>query len=226
MNATEKLILGIESSCDETAAAIVANGERVLSSIVASQIEIHRKYGGVVPELASREHLRQIVPVVREAVAQAGITLQDLDAVAVTRGPGLVGALLVGITYGKVLAQALRKPLIGVNHLEGHVHAVFLETSVAKLPPPELPSACLIVSGGHTVIYSVKSESQNGAAHFSYERLGGTRDDAAGDGYAKSERLLALGYPRGPVIDQLAQHGDPRAIRFAEPKMKGSPYDF
>src|SRR3984885_13118342 len=133
-------ILGIESSCDETAAAVVADGRTILSSIVASQIAIHRKYGGVGPELASREHLRQIVPVVREGLEQAGNTLQDLDAVAVSRGPGLVGALLVGITYGKVLAQALGKPLIGVNHLEGHVHAVFLEASVAKLPPPELPA--------------------------------------------------------------------------------------
>jgi N6-L-threonylcarbamoyladenine synthase len=226
LSTQRKIILGIESSCDETAAAVVSGGDTILSSIVASQIAIHRKYGGVVPELASREHLRQIVPVVREALEQAGITLQDLDAVAVTRGPGLVGALLVGITYGKVLAQALGKPLIGVNHLEGHVHAVFLEAHAAKLPPPELPAACLIVSGGHTVIYSVKSESQNGAPHFSYERLGGTRDDAAGEAYDKVARLLALGYPGGPVMDQLAQHGNPRATRFGEPKMKGNPYDF
>ena len=162
-----------------------------------------------MPELASREHLRQIVPVVREALEQAGITLQDLDAVAVTRGPGLVGALLVGITYGKVLAQALGKPLIGVNHLEGHVHAVFLEAHAASQRPPELPAACLIVSGGHTVIYSVKSESHNGAAHFSYERLGGTRDDAAGEAYDKVARLLALGYPGGPVMD----HSHSTAIR-------------
>jgi len=264
VTAQRKIILGIESSCDETAAAVVSGGDTILSSIVASQIAIHRKYGGVVPELASREHLRQIVPVVREALEQAGITLQDLDAVAVTRGPGLVGALLVGITYGKVLAQALGKPLIGVNHLEGHVHAVFLEAHAAKLPPPELPAACLIVSGGHTVIYSVKSETHNRAAdsnalaraeslggrsfssdiepasssgvltpeehngvvHFSYERLGGTRDDAAGEAYDKVARLLSLGYPGGPVLDQLAQHGNPRAIRFGEPKMKGNPYDF
>jgi len=221
-----KIILGIESSCDETAAAVVSGGDTILSSIVASQIAIHRKYGGVVPELASREHLRQIVPVVREALEQAGITLQDLDAVAVTRGPGLVGALLVGITYGKVLAQALGKPLIGVNHLEGHVHAVFLEAHAAGQRPPELPAACLIVSGGHTVIYSVKSEARNGAAHFSYQRLGGTRDDAAGEAYDKVARLLALGYPGGPVMDQLAQHGNPRRIRFGEPKMKGNVYDF
>src|ERR1700723_198122 len=185
----ERLILGIESSCDETAAAIVAGGLRGLSSVVASQTEIHRKYGGVVPELASREHLRQIVPVVREAIEQAHVSLTDLDAVAVTHGPGLVGALLVGVTYGKVLALALGKPLIGVNHLEGHVHAVFLEAHAAKLPPPELPSACLIVSGGPTVIYSVKSESQNGAAPFSYEPVGGSRDDGAGAGWRKGGRL-------------------------------------
>jgi N6-L-threonylcarbamoyladenine synthase len=226
LNAPSKFILGIESSCDETAAAVVAGGERVLSSVVASQIDIHRKYGGVVPELASREHLRQIVPVVREAIEQAAITLQGVDAVAVTRGPGLVGALLVGITYGKVLAMALGKPLIGVNHLEGHVHAVFLEARSNGLPAPELPAVCLIVSGGHTIIYSVKSESQNGAAHFSYERIGGTRDDAAGEAYDKVARLLGLGYPGGPVIDQLAAHGNPRAIKFGEPKMRGNPYDF
>jgi N6-L-threonylcarbamoyladenine synthase len=226
-SSSSKIILGIESSCDETAAAVVSGGERILSSIVASQIAIHRKYGGVVPELASREHLRQIVPVVREAIEQAGITLQDVDAVAVTRGPGLVGALLVGITYGKVLAQALGKPLIGVNHLEGHVHAVFLEAAAAGgSRRPEMPAVCLIVSGGHTVIYSVKSEAQNGARHFSYARIGGTRDDAAGEAYDKVARLLALGYPGGPVMDQLAAHGDARAIKFAEPKMRGNIFDF
>jgi N6-L-threonylcarbamoyladenine synthase len=226
MAVKEKLILGIESSCDETAAAIVANGERVLSSIVASQIEIHRKYGGVVPELASREHLRQIVPVVREAVAQAGITLQDLDAVAVTQGPGLIGALLVGVTYGKALALALNKPLIAVNHLAGHVHAVFLEACATGDRRPELPTICLIVSGGHTVIYEVKNETANGARQFSYTRIGGTRDDAAGEAYDKVARLLGLGYPGGPVIDKLAVHGNPNAIRFAEPKIRGSLYDF
>ncbi|MGA7626352.1 MAG: tRNA (adenosine(37)-N6)-threonylcarbamoyltransferase complex transferase subunit TsaD [Candidatus Acidiferrales bacterium] len=226
MSAQGKIILGIESSCDETAAAVVVGGERILSSVVASQVAIHRKFGGVVPELASREHLRQIVPVVREAIEQAGITLQEVDAVAVTRGPGLVGALLVGITYGKVLAMALGKPLIGVNHLEGHVHAVFLEARINKIPAPQLPAVCLIVSGGHTVIYAVKSESRNGAAHFSYERIGGTRDDAAGEAYDKVARLLAFGYPGGPVIDQLAPYGDPRAIKFGEPKMRGNVYDF
>ena len=226
MNPTQKLILGIESSCDETAAAVVADGERVLSSIVASQIEIHRKYGGVVPELASREHLRQIVPVVREAIDQAHITLHDLDAIAVTQGPGLVGALLVGLTYGKALALALGKPLVAVNHLAGHVHAVFLEASATGDRRPELPTICLIVSGGHTVIYEVQNKSTNGARQFSYTRIGGTRDDAAGEAYDKVARLLALGYPGGPVIDKLAAHGNPHAIRFAEPKIRDSHHDF
>jgi N6-L-threonylcarbamoyladenine synthase len=222
----EALILGIESSCDETAAAVVAGGKRVLSSVVASQIDIHRKYGGVVPELASREHLRQIVPVVREAVAQAGITLQDLDAVAVTQGPGLVGALLVGMTYGKVLAMSLGKPLLGVNHLAGHVHAVFLEAHMSGAKIPELPAICLIVSGGHTMIYRVAQDGTNGAQPFMYARIGGTRDDAAGEAYDKVARMLALGYPGGPVVDQLAQHGDPKAIRFGTPKMTGNANDF
>jgi N6-L-threonylcarbamoyladenine synthase len=222
---SEHLILGIESSCDETAAAIVADGRRVLSSVVASQTEIHRKYGGVVPELASREHLRQIVPIVREAVEQAKITLRDVDAIAVTNGPGLVGALLVGVTYGKALAMALGKPLIAVNHLEGHVHAVFLE-AFADGRRPQLPAVCLIVSGGHTVIYYVTSESSNGVASFSYARIGGTRDDAAGEAYDKVARMLGLGYPGGPVIDSLAPHGNPAAVRFGEPKMSGNVYDF
>ncbi len=225
----ENLILGIESSCDETAAAVVAGGRRILSSVVSSQIDIHRKYGGVVPELASREHLRKIVPVVREALEQAKITLADIDAVAVTQGPGLTGALLVGMTYGKVLALALGKPLIAVNHLEGHVHAVILEAHIADRHP-KLPAICLIVSGGHTVLYHVKSESANvfnaSAAKFSYARIGGTRDDAAGEAYDKVARMLAMGYPGGPILDQLALHGDPKAVRFGEPKMKSNPYDF
>jgi len=222
---TEKLILGIESSCDETAAAVVADGRRILSSIVASQIDIHRKYGGVVPELASREHLRRIVPVVREAVEQAGVKLPDVDAIAVTRGPGLIGSLLVGMTYGKVLALALGKPLIGVNHLEGHVHAVLLEAHAAGRQVA-LPAVCLIVSGGHTILYHVKSEGVNGAARFSYSRIGGTRDDAAGEAYDKVARMLALGYPGGPIMDRLAAHGNPKAVKFAEPKMKGNSFDF
>src|SRR6202045_2733617 len=150
-------ILGIESSCDETAAAVVADGRQILSSVVASQIDIHRQYGGVVPELASREHLRQIVPVVREAMQQANLQLSDLDAIGVTQGPGLVGALVVGITYGKTLAQALGKPLVPVNHLEGHVHAVFLEAHKARRAA-KLPAVCLVVSGGHTVLYEVRAE--------------------------------------------------------------------
>jgi N6-L-threonylcarbamoyladenine synthase len=221
----ENLILGIESSCDETAAAVVADGHRVLSNVVASQVGIHRKYGGVVPELASREHLRKIVPVVREALEQAHVTFPQLDAIAVTRGPGLIGALLVGVTYGKSLAQALKKPLIAVNHLEGHVHAVFLDAHVSGRIPV-LPAVCLIVSGGHTILYQVKDESSNGASHFSYRRIGGTRDDAAGEAYDKVARMLALGYPGGPILDRLAAYGDARAVRFAEPKMKGNPYDF
>ncbi|MGH9775551.1 MAG: tRNA (adenosine(37)-N6)-threonylcarbamoyltransferase complex transferase subunit TsaD [Candidatus Acidiferrales bacterium] len=224
----ENLILAIESSCDETAAAIVADGRRILSNIVASQFAIHRKYGGVVPELASREHLRKIVPVVREAFAEAGVPLADIDAIAVTHGPGLVGSLLVGVTYGKVLAMSLGKPLIAVNHLEGHIHAVILEAFAAGRQP-EFPAVCLIVSGGHTILYNVTACTVNGPENplrFSYTRIGGTRDDAAGEAYDKVARMLALGYPGGPVIDQLAPHGDARAIRFAEPKMKGNPFDF
>jgi N6-L-threonylcarbamoyladenine synthase len=227
LGAREKLILGIESSCDETAAAVVADGRRILSSVVSSQIDIHRKYGGVVPELASREHLRKIVPVVRESLDHAKIGLADLDAVAVTQGPGLTGALLVGMTYGKVLALALGKPLIAVNHLEGHVHAVILEAHLAGRRP-QMPAVCLIVSGGHTVLYHVKSDSSNGdaGARFSYARIGGTRDDAAGEAYDKVARMLALGYPGGPILDQLAAHGDPKVVRFGEPKMKSNPHDF
>lgn len=228
------LILGIESSCDETAAAVVADGCEIRSSVVASQIDVHRKYGGVVPELASREHLRRIVPTVREAMNQAGARFSDLDAVAVTRGPGLIGALLVGVTYGKVLATALGKPLVPVNHLEGHVHAVFLEAHQAG-KSPKLPAVCLIVSGGHTVVYGVHSEPAHPTRHaydraptdrLSYTRIGQTRDDAAGEAYDKVAKLLALGYPGGPILDQLAAHGDPKAVRFTPPVTKGNPLDF
>src|SRR5260221_4075639 len=187
-------ISGIESSCDETAAAVVADGREILSSVVASQIDIHRKYGGVVPELASREHLRQIVPVVREAVAQAGMQLADVDAIGVTQGPGLVGALLVGITYGKTLAQALGKPLVPGNHLEGHVHAGFLEAHKAGRTA-KLPAVCLIVSGGHTVLYEVTPANphvQDAGARLRYRKIGQTRDDAAGEAYDKGAELLGL----------------------------------
>jgi N6-L-threonylcarbamoyladenine synthase len=218
-------ILGIESSCDETAAAVVADGREILSSVVASQIEVHSKYGGVVPELASREHLRQIVPVVREAISQAGMQLADVDAVGVTHGPGLVGALLVGITYGKTLAQALGKPLVPVNHLEGHVHAVFLEAHKAG-KTPKLPAVCLIVSGGHTVLYEVTPHSDNGT--LLYKKISQTRDDAAGEAYDKVAKLLALGYPGGPILDRLAAaaNGAPVPVKFGVTKTRGNPLDF
>ena len=223
-------ILGIESSCDETAAAVVADGREILSSVVASQIDVHRKYGGVVPELASREHLRQIVPVVREAMAQAGMKLADVDAIGVTQGPGLVGALLVGITYGKTLAAALGKPLVAVNHLEGHVHAVFLEAHKTGRQP-NLPAVCLIVSGGHTVLYAVKRESESGGERnglLSYRKLGQTRDDAAGEAYDKVAKLLGLGYPGGPILDRLARaaNGAPAPVKFGPTKTRGNPLDF
>src|SRR5258708_20643470 len=169
-------ILGIESSCDETAAAVVADGREILSSVVASQIDIHRKYGGVVPELASREHLRRIVPVVREAMEQAKMRLQDVDAIGVTQGPGLVGSLLVGITYGKTLAESLRKPLVPVNHLEGHIHAVFLEAYKSGVAPA-LPAVCLVVSGGHTVLYEVQpkdSSRSDASGLWPYRKIGQT----------------------------------------------------
>jgi N6-L-threonylcarbamoyladenine synthase len=223
-------ILGIESSCDETAAAVVADGREILSSVVASQIDIHRKYGGVVPELASREHLRQIVPVVREALAEAGMKLTDVDAIGVTQGPGLVGALLVGITYGKTLAQSLGKPLVPVNHLEGHVHAVFLEAHRAGRAA-KLPSVCLIVSGGHTVLYEVKPEDSSvldASTRLHYRKIGQTRDDAAGEAYDKVAKLLGLGYPGGPILDRLAavSNGAAAPVRFGPTKMKGNALDF
>jgi N6-L-threonylcarbamoyladenine synthase len=227
-------ILGIESSCDETAAAVVADGREILSSVVASQVSVHRKYGGVVPELASREHLRSIVPVVREALEGAGLNFKDIDAVGVTQGPGLVGSLLVGLTYGKVLADALGKPLIGVNHLEGHVRAVFLE-AFRSGQTPKLPAVCLIVSGGHTVLYEVSavaSRETAAAALFGYRKIGQTRDDAAGEAYDKVAKLVALGYPGGPVIDRLAVHaaemgrGQAVQVDFSPTKIRGNPYDF
>ncbi len=220
-------ILGIESSCDETAAAVVVDGRRILSSVVASQIDIHRKYGGVVPELASREHLRQIVPVVREAMAGAGLKFGELDAIGVTQGPGLVGSLLVGITYGKTLAAALGKPLVPVNHLEGHVRAVFLE-AFQKEQDPKLPAVCLIVSGGHTVLYEVKNTGESNGGAFVYRKLGGTRDDAAGEAYDKVAKLLGLGYPGGPILDRLAAAAGNGAapVKFGPTKTRGNALDF
>ena len=223
-------ILGIESSCDETAAAVVADGREILSSVIASQIDIHHKYGGVVPELASREHLRRIVPVVREAMEIAKMRLQDVDAIGVTHGPGLVGSLLVGITYGKTLAESLGKPLVPVNHLEGHIHAVFLEAHKVGISPT-LPAVCLIVSGGHTVLYEVQPKDPtrtDAAALWSYRRIGQTRDDAAGEAYDKVSKLLGLGYPGGPILDRLAAAaGNASApVKFGPTKIKGSHFDF
>ena len=208
------LILGIESSCDETAAAVVERGSRQLSNIVASQIAIHSPYGGVVPELASREHLRAIVPVVDAALREANITFADLDAIAVTEGPGLAGALLVGIGYAKALAWSLGKPLIAVNHLEGHIHAVLLEHAAAL--PTTGPLLALVVSGGHTHLYL--AEHDNTAWH--YRNVGHTVDDAAGEAFDKVAKLLGLGYPGGPWIDHLAPHGNPGAVPFSFAQIK------
>jgi N6-L-threonylcarbamoyladenine synthase len=223
-------ILGIESSCDETAAAVVADGREILSSVVASQIDIHRKYGGVVPELASREHLRRIVPAVREALEQAKMNLQHLDAIGVTQGPGLVGSLLVGITYGKTLAESLGKPLVPVNHLEGHIHAVFLEAHKAGINPA-LPAVCLIVSGGHSVLYEVQPKDpahSDAGALWSYRKIGQTRDDAAGEAYDKVSKLLGLGYPGGPILDRLAlaAASAPAPVKFGPTKTRGNALDF
>ena len=207
-------ILGIETSCDETAAAVVEDGVTIRSSVVASQLA-HAKYGGVVPELASREHLRAIVPVVRLALEQANTGFDDLAAIAVTEGPGLVGSLLVGITYAKALCFARNLPLIGVNHIEGHIHAVVLEAGSGI----EYPALALVVSGGHTHLFEVREG-------FSYRLLGKTRDDAAGEAYDKVAKLLGFGYPGGPIIDQLASHGDPHAVKFTLARMKGNTLDF
>jgi N6-L-threonylcarbamoyladenine synthase len=212
------LILGIESSCDETAAAVVRSGTTALSNVVASQMSLHANYGGVVPELASREHLRNIVPVVREAMARANVTFADLDAVAVTEGPGLAGALLVGITYAKALTFGLDKPLISVNHLEGHIHAVLMEARERSDAPMELPLLALVVSGGHTHLYL--AQQQGSDATWTYRNVGRTVDDAAGEAYDKVAKLLGLGYPGGPWIDALAPHGNPRAVPFTFGEIK------
>lgn len=210
----QTLILGIETSCDETAAAVVENGRQIRSSIVASQLDVHGKYGGVVPELASREHLRAIVPVVRQALEGAQASLDALSAIAVTVGPGLVGSLLVGVTYAKALCFARKLPLIAVNHVEGHIHSVLLEN-----PDLQFPALALVVSGGHTHLFEVREPGE-------YRLLGKTRDDAAGEAYDKVAKLLGFGYPGGPVIDKLAPYGNPRAVKFTLAKMKGNELDF
>jgi len=202
------LILGIESSCDETAAAVIEDGVKVHSNVIASQIATHEKYGGVVPELASREHLEKISGVVSEALAAAGATLHDIDGVAVTQGPGLVGSLLVGVNYAKGVAFATNKPFVGVNHIEGHVYSVAFE-----YPPPEYPAMALIVSGGHTNLFLIPEPEK-------YKLVGRTRDDAAGEAFDKVSKLIGLGYPGGPVIDRLSQRGDKRAIIFPLAEIK------
>ena len=209
-------ILGIESSCDETAAAVVRSGEQLISNVVASQIATHQPYGGVVPELASREHLRAIVPVVRQALAEAKHSYDSVDAIAVTQGPGLAGALLVGISYAKALAFALDKPLIAVNHLEGHIHAVLLEERQKGNHILQFPVLALVVSGGHTHLYLVAQQGDS----WSYENVGHTRDDAAGEAFDKAAKLLGLGYPGGPAIDRLAPYGNPKAVRFQTAQIK------
>jgi N6-L-threonylcarbamoyladenine synthase len=214
------LILGIESSCDETAASVVERGARTLSSVVASQIATHARYGGVVPELASREHLRAIVPVVRAALAQAQCTLSDLDAIAVTSGPGLAGALLVGVSYAKALAFAQGLPLIAINHIEGHIHAVLLnereQVKAGEAAPIQEPALALVVSGGHTHLFLARPLQNT----WSYALVGRTVDDAAGEAYDKVAKLLGFGYPGGPWIDALAKFGNPRAVPFSFSQIK------
>ncbi len=210
----DMLVLGIESSCDETAAAVVRDGREMLSSVIHSQIESHKKYGGVVPELASREHLQKIEPIVKEAIERAGITLNDIDAIAVTQGPGLIGSLLVGVCYAKGLAFALDKPLVGVNHIEGHVYSVNFEN-----PPVEYPALALIVSGGHTNLFHISEEGK-------YKVVSRTRDDAAGEAYDKVAKMLGLGYPGGPIIEKLAREGVPGKVRFPVAKISDGKPDY
>lgn len=207
-------ILAIESSCDETAASVVHNGREVLSNVISSQIELHKLYGGVVPEIASRKHIEKINQVIEEALKEAGVTLDDMDAIGVTYGPGLVGALLVGVAEAKAIAYAKQIPLIGVHHIEGHISANYIEH-----PDLEPPFICLVVSGGHTHLVCVKDYGK-------YEILGRTRDDAAGEAFDKVARAIGLGYPGGPKIDKLAKEGNPDAILFPKAHIEDSPYDF
>lgn len=207
-------ILGIESSCDETAAAVVKNGRDVLSNVISSQIDLHTLYGGVVPEIASRKHIEKINQVVDQALKEAGKDLKDITAIAVTYGPGLVGALLVGVSFAKSLAFAMEKPLVGVHHIEGHISANYIEHK--NLEPP---FGCLVVSGGHTHLVAVKDYGE-------YEILGCTRDDAAGEAFDKVARAIGLGYPGGPKIDRISKEGNPEAIQFPRAKVENSRYDF
>jgi N6-L-threonylcarbamoyladenine synthase len=207
-------ILGIETSCDETAAAVVENGRHIFSSVVSSQVDVHHLYGGVVPELASRKHIEAIVPVVEQALADSGLMPAEIDAVAATQGPGLVGALLVGFSFAKAFAYAQNVPFLGVDHLEGHLYSVLLSDS-----PPDFPYVALLASGGHTAIYHVKAEGR-------YDLLGQTRDDAAGEAYDKVAKMLGLGYPGGGVIDRLARRGNPDNIAFPRPYLDKQKFDF
>ena len=210
----DTLILAIESSCDETAASVVKNGREVLSNVISSQIALHTQFGGVVPEIASRQHIEKINQVVTQALEDAGVTLTDVDAIGVTYGPGLVGALLVGVAEAKAIAFAAKKPLVGVHHIEGHVSANYIEN-----PDLEPPFVCLIVSGGHTHLVIVKDYGE-------FEIIGRTRDDAAGEAFDKVARAVGLGYPGGPKVDKTAKEGNPHAIEFPRAKVEGSPYDF
>jgi N6-L-threonylcarbamoyladenine synthase len=210
-------VLAIDTSCDDTAAAVIGEGEggrKLLSNVVSSQVAVHQKYGGVVPELASRKHLESIVPIVTEALRTAGTTLSDMDGIAVTQGPGLVGSLLVGLSFAKSLSFVTGIPFVGVNHIEGHLSAIFLE----KDPPP-FPFVGLVVSGGHTSLFRVDDFEK-------YKRLGQTRDDAAGEAFDKVAKLLRLGYPGGPVIDMLSKTGNPKAVRFPRPSIGKNSFDF
>ncbi len=208
------IILGIETSCDETAASLVSEGKKILSSVVSSQVEVHHPYGGVVPELASRKHIEAIDYVVNDAVRQSGLSLQRIDAVAVTQGPGLVGSLLVGFCFAKGFAYALDRPWIGINHLEGHINSVFLTDA-----PPPFPFVALLVSGGHTSIYHVESHTRS-------RIMGQTRDDAAGEAFDKVSKMLGLGYPGGTIIDRLAKKGNSQSIRFPRSYLDKSEFDF
>jgi N6-L-threonylcarbamoyladenine synthase len=207
-------VLAIETSCDDTGAAVLRDGRTILSNVVSSQVLVHRKYGGVVPELASRKHLETIIPIVDEALREAKTTLNGIDGIAVTNGPGLVGSLLVGLSFAKSVAFAKGLPFVGVNHIEGHLSAIFLE----KKPPP-FPFIGLVVSGGHTSLFRVEGFGR-------YTRLGQTRDDAAGEAFDKVAKLLGLGYPGGPIIDGLSEKGNPRAIPFPRPSVGKNSYDF
>jgi N6-L-threonylcarbamoyladenine synthase len=229
------LILGIESSCDETAAAVIEDGRSIRSNVVASQVAVHKKYGGVVPELASRHHLENIVPIVRGALQEAGLTGNQLDGIAVTHGPGLVGSLLVGVNYAKALSFSLNKPVVAVNHLEGHIYSVPLELARREqergTPLTDwetlFPALCLIVSGGHTSLYWVESlRHDKDTNRHPYQLVGRTRDDAAGEAFDKVAKLLQLGYPGGPIIDRLSKRGDPEAIVFPLSKISDGKLDF